>query len=273
MCVASLTTTSRGNAHPNVPTRGGVGTLLILLVAATVVLVSAVLSGAVGFGFALAATPILLLLFPPKQAIATVAVVGLIPLIYGVIVYRRGLSLNGLTFIFPTSLVGLLLGLPVLFLASPSWIRIIGGSASIAMAVTLQLKPGEPFPHERWGLATAGLLRGILQGTSGQGGPPVALVLTKQHWGPVHIWGTMTTYFLAISPIFLGSLIISGAIPKSTWPVSVALAVPVLLGSFVGNLLRVRVAPQLIRTVTLLVVAWSGIAGVIGGMTGLIHSA
>lgn len=243
------------------------------LVLGPVVVVAATLQGIAGFGFALSAMPAALLVLPPHLAVSSVALLGSVSLALGAVRDRGCLSRRNLPVMAVGATVGVLAGLPILLVAQAAYIKLIAGLSSLVAVGAMLSSPGAPFRNERVALGTAGLLSGVLQGTSGQAGPPMVLVVTKQAWDAGRMRGTLAAYFLFINALLLTALGIEGRVPRATWVVSAVLAPLVVLGVLAGRAVAGRISAPRARLLNLAIVTASGTLAIVAALHELARAA
>ena len=170
-----------------------------------VVTVAACLQGAIGFGMALVAAPILVLIEPalvpgPLIASAFVLVVCI------AVRDRSHVDFGTVRFSMLGNAVGAATGASVVAMLDPQAFGILFGllvllgvglsAAGLHIAVT----PGSALG--------AGLLGGFMSSTSSIGGPPMALVY--QHHGADRFRGTLSAYFVFSTVVSVGALTVAG---------------------------------------------------------------
>ncbi len=166
------------------------------LLADAVVAVGALLQGAVGFGVALVAAPVLALLDPgliPGPMILAALVLTLLMAVRD----RRGMDLRGLSWAIPGHLAGTAAAAVLVAAIPPRGLGVTFGIL-ILLAVGLSAVGRAP-PVRRDTLLGAGLLSGFMGTTTSVGGPPIALLLQGAE-GP-RLRGTLSGFF------FLGGLV------------------------------------------------------------------
>lgn len=151
-----------------------IGSLTLLGMAATVML-AAILRAFTGFGFALAALPVLSLALAPTTAASVIVLLTLTVSLQTIRTYWKDLPLRDMTGMVITSAVGTLFGTYLLLLFSPDMFRLlIGGTV---MAACLLLARYKPAPHRAGGIFGygSGLTSGLLNGALAIPGPPVII--------------------------------------------------------------------------------------------------
>lgn len=225
-----------------------------LALASAVVAVGAFVQGAVGFGVALIAAPVLLLIHPllvpgPMICAGFALTVGI------ALRDRRSMDLSGMSWAIAGRLPGT--GLAAVAVATlPERPLTLLIAALILLGVGLSAV-GLPIPPTRWTLLGSGALSGFMGTASSVGGPPVAL-LYQHHPGPV-LRGTLSGFFVVGSSISLVALALVGRFGAAELRASAAL----LPGIGLGFVLSRRAALALDRGHTRrAVLALSAAAGV-----------
>jgi len=163
---------------------------LALLAASAAVLVGSVVQGAVGFGLALVAAPILFLieprLVPGPMIFASLALTVLVA-----IRDRHDLDVSGVGWGLVGRVPGTLLGAAMLALRTPVRLAAPLG-ALVRLGVALSASGFRGALNPRTFLA-AGLLSGFMGTASSIGGPPIAMLY--QHAPGSRLRGTLSAYF------------------------------------------------------------------------------
>jgi uncharacterized membrane protein YfcA len=149
--------------------------LLTLAGMAAAVLVANMLRAFTGFGFALAALPVLSLAVPPTTAVSVIVMLTLAVSLQSLPGYRQDIPLRDMAGMIAASAVGTLAGTYLLLLVSPDAFRLLIGAT--VMAACLLLARYKPAPHRAGGLfgLGAGLTSGLLNGALAIPGPPVII--------------------------------------------------------------------------------------------------
>jgi len=219
-----------------------------------VMALGAAVHGTIGFGVALVAAPLLVLLDPALvPAPLITAGVGLNLLVW----YRERDAVTAGAFRWPVvgQLAGTLVALVVLELVSPQSIsRLIGGV--VLMAVVLSLLGLHIAPSSR-NLIAAGTLSGFMGTTSAIPGPPLAIV--HQHVAGRRLRATLAPFFLVGASLSLAGLALAGRLGAAELMAGVRLLPGVLLGFMVSGGLAPRVNRAVLRYVVLLLSATAAI--------------
>lgn len=174
--------------------------LQVVLVVGVVTL-AACLQGSIGFGMALVAAPILVLVDPtlvPGPLIASALVLVTLVAIRD----RAHADLRTVRFSMLGQAVGAYAGASVLARLDPRGFGILFG-ALVLLAVAISAL-GFHLRVTKTSALSAGLLGGFMGATSSIGGPPMALVY--QHEGSARFRGTLSAYFIVSCVVSLTAL-------------------------------------------------------------------
>lgn len=196
-----------------------------LAAASAIVALGALVQGAVGFGLALVAAP-LVTLIDPRLVPGPMLLTGLVlPLLTGWR-ERRTIDLTGTGWALLGRVPGAALGAALLALLSEDATALAVGVivlAGVALTVSgLRLAPRPPT------LVAAGVLSGFMGTTSSVGGPPIALVYQDAE-GP-RLRGTLSAYFAAAAAISIAALALAGRFGRAELVAGLALVPGVVLG-------------------------------------------
>lgn len=233
-----------------------------LLVVAVVVAFAGAVQLTTGFGFALAAVPLMTLAIDPHDAVIITLAVATFSNGYqaweGRAVGDRPIALRMLA----GAAVGLPIGLWVFVVADPSVLR-LGIGLAVIVAV-LALARGLDLRESSAALDVAsGVVSGALTTSVGTNGPPMVFVLQARDFSPDRFRATITSVFLVLDIGSIAAFAVVGEIDAGILQ-AIAVSLPALLaGAVVGIRLRRRLDPMRFRraVMVLLVVAAASAIG------------
>lgn len=242
-----------------------------LIVSALATFSAAVLSGFTGFGHAVVAVPLLLMVYDPKTV---VALAGVLSLSVAAAVVRDSLrqadrrsALALLAFALP----GLWVGSEVLRVVDPAYVQLAVGVMVVVAAFLLVGDARLPGARTRWGSAVAGFASGALASSTGLSGPPAALLLDSRGLTKEGFRATISLYFLGLDLAFLAVLAGPGLVDAGELaPLALFLVAVTLLGKALGTALLGRVSQTTFRAVVLGAVVLAGALGVATALWALI---
>jgi uncharacterized membrane protein YfcA len=219
------------------------------------VLAASVLRGFTGFGFGLAAVPLLSLAMPPAQVVPFVVTLQVVIGVAGLRAAWVECDWRAVRLLFPGLLLGVPLGLLILTLLPPDLVRLMIGII-IAFSVWL-INRGATLPPNPSRLISGGvgLVSGIISGLASMGGPPIIVFLLALGHSAQRMRATAIVYFMLSGSVSLISMAARGMITRDilAWT---AASVPVLLGgSYLGTWGFRRARPRHHRQVALIVLS------------------
>jgi uncharacterized protein len=218
--------------HPDEFASAMVETLLTAVVG---VFAASVLRGFTGFGFGLAAVPLLSLALPPAKVVPLVVV---LQVLVGMVGLRKASPLcdwRAVRGLAPGLVLGVPIGLTVLtaFRADP--VRLAIGCVIIASVLVLWRGLRLPPTPSRALTALVGLVAGVMSGLASMGGPPIVVYLLALSHKAVVVRATSIVYFMLASTLTLLLMSFKGLIDREILLWAIA-SVPLLMaGNAVGN--------------------------------------
>lgn len=198
----------------------------VILAVGLVVALGALVQGAVGYGMALVAAP-LLALFDPALVPVPLILLATVHSVLAVVRDGRHADWPGIGWAVLGRLPGTGLGVLAVVMLSQRLFSLIIGLCVLA-CVVLSLLSWRPRPRPR-SLVLAGIASGAGGTAAGIGGPPIAL-LYQDETGP-RVRGTLSAYFVVGSAISIAALAAAGQVTGEQL-VSAALLTPFLLAGF-----------------------------------------
>ena len=227
------------------------------------VLAASVLRGFTGFGFGLAAVPLLSLGLPPAQVVPLVVTLQVVIGVAGLRTAAKSCDWRSVGLLVPGLVVGIPIGLLILTALPPNPVRLVIG-VIVALSVVL-IQRGirlPPNPSRLIGFGI-GLISGIVSGLASMGGPPVVVFLLAMGHDPARMRATAIVYFMLSGCVSLIPMTIRGLITQDILIWTVA-SLPVLFGgSRLGTWAFFRAKPRHHRMVAL--VTLSGLSALLIG--------
>lgn len=220
---------------------------------------AALVASVTGFGYALVATPFLILLFPPAQAVPLVLISWFPIAIILVVSSRRHLVKGRVARLLAGAILGAPLGMYALAMLSASTMRGVIGVITLLAVAAMALRPSEPLAHEQRALFGAGFLSGILGGASGLSGPPVVLLGLRQRWSHEGFRATLLCYFFLLHTLISATFGNVGLLTVDTLELSLRALPGIVAGYAVGMWLKGRVDAGMYRRLAIGLVAMGGV--------------
>jgi uncharacterized membrane protein YfcA len=222
-----------------------------LIVSMTGVFLASVLRGFTGFGFGLAAVPMLSLALPPAEVVPLVVTLQVIIGGGGLRAAWSECDWRSVGLLSPGLVLGVPIGLLILTEVPANLVRLTIGGV-IAFSVWL-IHRGLRLPPNPSRLVSfgVGLASGVISGLASMGGPPVVVYLLAVGNSAARMRATAIVYFMLAGCVSFVPMAIRGLITRDVLVWAVA-SLPVLFGgSKVGTWAFFRAKPRHHRTVAL----------------------
>ena len=202
---------------------------------------AALLQAVSGFGFAVLAVPLYLMLVDPAQAVQ-LAIILSTALSFAVVPgLRRTIAPALLLRLGAGSLVGLPIGLFSFRHADRLLVRFVVGATILAFGVLMAGfrhragRPWAPFGRTQTGDFAAGAVAGVATALVGMAGPPVLIYLLLAGTAAQTVRATLLAFFALSYGATVASHVATVGIPGPTWAAAGILAPFALLGGLVGR--------------------------------------
>jgi uncharacterized protein len=208
---------------------------------AGITFVAALLYAVSGFGFAVLAVPLYLLLVAPGQAVQLAIILSTALSVTVVPGLRRSIAPALLLRLAVGSLAGLPIGLLSFRYADPLLVRLGAGTTILAFAAVVAGSRRRatqlwlPFRRTRSRDLVAGMVAGIATAMVGMAGPPVLIYLLLVRTAAQTVRATLLAFFAASYAATLVSHAATIGIPGPTWAAAGILAPFALLGGLAGR--------------------------------------
>jgi uncharacterized protein len=215
-----------------------------LMIAVFGVFAAALLRGFTGFGFGLAAVPLLSLVLPPAKVVPFVVV---LQVIVGVVGLRNAWRLchwHAVRGLSPGMVLGIPIGVVALTALPADPVRLAIGGVILASVLLLWRGLRLPPSPSRGLTATVGLVAGVMNGLASMGGPPIVVYLMALSHRAATVRATSIVYFLLAAVVSSLAMTWRGLVDTEILLWSLA-SVPVLIaGTYLGNRGFTRAAPH-----------------------------
>lgn len=220
---------------------------------------AAVLQGITGFGFALVAVPLLLVVFDAHTAVVLNLLISFCTQLVLSFRVRKGIVPSLLVNLFGGSLIGMPLGLYVFLHFNIRSLKIFISVITILFALVLLSNARLKKTVGHWVERLVGSVSGFLSTSVGIAGPPVILFLNHQELSKDKFRATSSAYFTLLYAVSLALLAASGSISKSITYNALYLLPFAFLGSNLGIYLFPRVSQRLFQRAVPLLVMVTGL--------------
>lgn len=233
-----------------------------IAIACAAVLAGSLVQGVVGFGMALTAAPILVLL-DPGLVPGPILVAGLTLTACVALRDRRAMDLTGIRFGLPGLVAGSAAGAVLLVNAPVDWLPLILGALVLA-AVLLSIAGLHVEPRSR-NVALTNILAGFMSTTASIPGPPLAL-LYQNSAGP-RLRGTLAPLLLAANVVSIATLTSAGRFGTTELHLGLILAPASVIGFLLSSQGAARLPASWLRWSVLAVSGLSGLVAIVRGLS------
>lgn len=224
---------------------------LLLMFAFTAVMLGATLQSLAGFGVAVIAAPVLVLIDPDFLA-APILLFGCLLSLLNTLRYRKKLRIHKTKITLFGRLVGSVVGVCLLGILAPQFFS-VGFSFLVMLSVALTYRKFE-VTHSSRNLMIAGFFSGVMGTTTGVGGPPIALAY--QNSPLPNARAELGLFFLIGTIVSLALLALSGHISAKqlqlTWPLIPAIFVGFALSTLLEQYFKPHYLKPLIAVLSVI---------------------
>ncbi len=223
-------------------------------------------TGLTGFGLAIVATPLLILVLPTKMVVTLLALLSIVNNSLVLYESRRGLDLRRVWPLVLAGLAGVPLGACALVWCDVGALRLLIGVVVSLTALALLLGFRLRLAHERLACVPIGFTSGLLDGSVGMAGPPVVLFFANQGVEKQAFRANLAAYFAVLGLARIPSYLAAGLVTRAVAGYAALFLPPLVAGLFAGARLARRVNEQAFRRVVLVVVCGAGLMAVASGL-------
>ncbi|AEI02430.1 putative transmembrane protein [Afipia carboxidovorans OM5] len=239
----------------------------MVLAAVIFIGIASFVRGLTGFGFAIVATPLLALVFPPAVA---VPVATLLQIPSGLpTVFRDWPDTD-----FRSASIAWLGGVPALvpgvYLVanmSPDIMRLAVGVAVVFSSLCLAFGVKANRNPKGYELFGAGALSGLMQGAVAMAGPPVILLILSSSWSAARCRATLSCVFLFLGTASVVIGFLHGIVTRECVVIATLSIPALLLGQYLGAYVFDRIDASKYRKISILCVAATGVVVTIKGLS------
>src|SRR5699024_4175613 len=200
-----------------------------------IIFVASILQTSTGFGFSIMATPFLLLLFEPREAIQINLILSLVISAALIMKIKKDIDMDILKRFVAGSLAGLPIGIAI-FLTLDMTLLKIGVSMLILVLTVLLMLNFRINGSQKRDLAAGGF-SGAFTTSIGMPGPPLLLYFSGTDTAKEKLRGTTLAFYLWIYAISLLIQVVFAGTSAEIWKSSAAGLPMVVIGLFLGQIL------------------------------------
>ncbi|WP_077329470.1 sulfite exporter TauE/SafE family protein [Virgibacillus siamensis] len=228
-----------------------------IILFSVIILLASVLQTSTGFGFSIVATPFLLVLFDPREAIQINLILSLIISIALILKIKHDIDKRILKRFITGSLIGLPVGISIFLIMDMTLLKLGVGLLIVVLTVLLVLK-FRIHQSDRRDLVIGGV-SGAFTTSIGIPGPPILLYFSGTATSKETLRGTTLAFYLWIYAISLVIQVIVAGTTRDVWESSLTALPIVIIGLVLGQMLFKWISQDLFRKLTYILLLFSGI--------------
>tara|TARA_R110002124_G_scaffold77920_1_gene208296 strand:- start:1068 stop:1808 length:741 start_codon:yes stop_codon:yes gene_type:complete len=244
----------------------------VLALVALSVLVGALSQRITGMGFALVASPLVVILLGPFDGVLVVNLCGVVSAALIVPRVWRNIEWRTFAWLVIPAVIAIVPGsLLVTRLPGPITQLSIGVLVIVALTATLMIRRTTFVAAARPAAIVAGAASGFMNTAAGVGGPAISIYAVMMRWPQVKFAATLQPYFVVVGTASLvtKSLFSDGALPQLdalSWLVIVA---ALIVGLVLGEVLNSHVSHRAARIAVVIIAYVGGAVAIIDGALAL----
>lgn len=206
-----------------------------------------------GLGFAMVASPLLILVLGPRQGVLLANILTFALSVLMIPKNWHGAQRARLMMLIPTSFLAALFGSLVIRYIPTAWLLTGSGALVLGALLLVVTAKNIVFFKGHVGAAAAGLASGFMNVTAGVGGPAITLYAVSSAWEQRSFYASMPIYLAVLN---LASFITKGELHLS-WLILLIIALAVVAGMWIGRYLSI-IVPQLLARKLIIFMALMG---------------
>jgi uncharacterized membrane protein YfcA len=222
--------------------------------------------GLTGFGFAMVAVPLMLIILPSKLVVpinVTLINVSVLVMLYET---RKWIAPKRIWPLIIAGVLGSPLGTYLLLILDANRLKVLIGTVIALSALALLVGIKRHIHNERSAFAIVGLVSGLLHGSTGISGPPLVLFFSNQSTEKQTFRANLAVYFAVLGLATSLWQILGGLLTREVLDYVVWFVPALLVGTLVGINLARYVSEIVFRKLTLVVVIVTGLSSIASGV-------
>ncbi|MBO8192302.1 TSUP family transporter [Streptomyces oryzae] len=218
-----------------------------LLLLATAVLGGAAAQRVTGLGFALVASPFLVLLLGPFHGVLLANALSLLTNLLVLCFTWRDVAVRKVVLLSLPALVMVVPGAWIAHHLNTAVLMVLVGTVIVVALLTVSFVPRARVLRGGRGAVVAGGMSGFMNASAGVGGPAITLYAVSTDWEHREFVGSMQLYFAVLNA---ASLAAKGGVPDLALPAALTALAALAAGSAAGHWLTRRIPVRWARAAT-----------------------
>ena len=219
---------------------------------------SFVLSSA-GFGIALAASPLMLIILDPKTTVVVINTVSLAVFVFMIVQNRSQVRFREMTFPIIFGMLGVPFGLLILDFMSSVILGIFISVSIIGLGIYVGFYRSHTFISNPSSFNVISFVVGALLTSTGIGGPLMAIAAVSRNWERDSLRGSLPLFYLVVEGTAVSGYIFSGMFTKEAAVLTILGILPAFVGFVLATIVVKKVAEAQFRTYLLAVIISAGV--------------
>jgi uncharacterized membrane protein YfcA len=217
-----------------------------------------------GFGFALAAVPLLSLVLDPVTAVVTATLGSTVLCALTAFAERRHIDWRSSLMLSSSALLGMPFGLLCLKFLPSSTLRMV--IAVVIIGCLVFVWRGWRMANSPWRIGTAGVASGVLQTATGTNGPPLVAALQALGMQPRQFRATLAATFTLSGTVGMAGFLASGVVTSQALLLGGIGLVAAGAGGWAGHRLFMSIDAARFRRVVLIALASCAAAAILNAL-------
>jgi uncharacterized membrane protein YfcA len=238
----------------------------LYLIISLVFFSAGLLQGVSGFGAALLAMPLLVLVLDVREAITLTLLNTLVLNLYLSLHLKNHLDWRKILPLVVGCVPGVYVGVTILKNVDPAIIKCILGGLIISYGIYSLRGRVAPRPISKGWAYVAGFASGTIGGAFSAGGPPTIIYTTLTGWKRDEIKATLSSFFFFTSSLAVSGHYLTGLTTPHVLRLFGVTALPVLCGVFLGSQFSKRLQTKSYLTIIYYLLIGLGVMLVVSGL-------
>ena len=230
-----------------------------------IVLFASVVMGLTGFGFALAALPLLTLFLPPKTAVPLITVCSVFLNGYTLYKVRRSVQIRRILPLSIMGVLGMICGTYFLVSVEITTLKICIGLVTVLFSAASLMGFRREIKNERRACVPVGFLSGLFGGAMSISGPPIVLFFSNQGIEKTTFRANLIAYFFGLYLATMPAYFVSGLLSTELLQSAVYMVPGLIIGTTLGTRLYEIVDEVSFKKMALILVIVTGFLAILSG--------
>ena len=230
----------------------------IIITVSALLFGSFVLSSA-GFGIAIAASPLMLIILDAKTTVVVINTVSLAVFVFMIVQNRSQIRFREMIYPIIFGILGVPFGLLMLDFMSSTLLGIFISVLIIGLGIYVGFYRSHTFISNPFSFNLISFVVGALLTSTGIGGPLMAIAAVSRDWGRDSVRGSLPLYYLVVEGTAVVGYIFSGMFSKEAAMLTILGIVPALVGFMLATVVVKKIAEAQFRTYLLVVIISAGV--------------